>query len=266
MTPALRLEEVVVEYAPVRALDGLTLAVERGEWVAILGPNGAGKSTLLRVATGVVRPRSGAVFLGERSVARMTPREIARTAAVVPQEVWMPFPYTALEIVLMGRAPHLGWLGLEGEADYARGLAALARTDAAHLADRPLDTLSGGERQRVLLARAIAQEAPLLLLDEPTTHLDIAHQIHFLDLLRELHREGRTIVTILHDLNLAALYAPRLVLLAGGRLLADGSANEVLTESRLAQAFGARVCLARHPAVGCPVVLPLPGDRATAEA
>ena len=156
----------------------------------------------------------------------------------------------------MGRSPHLGGLGLEGEADVAIARAALERLGLADLERRPIQTLSGGERQRVLLARVLAQDTPIVLLDEPTAHLDIAHQQSTLELMAELHGEGRTVLVVLHDLNLASLYCPRLILLNAGRLVADGTPREVLTAERLREVYGAEVVVVPHPQSGLPVVLP----------
>jgi iron complex transport system ATP-binding protein len=255
LAPPVSLRAVTVRYGGFTALRSLSLELPPGSFAAVLGPNGAGKSTLVRVLTGLVAPAEGEVSYGKRPLARMAPAELARLVAVVPQDVWVPFEYTVLEMVLMGRAPHLGALGLERERDVAVAREALARLDLLALADRPIQTLSGGERQRVLLARALAQETPVLLLDEPTAHLDIAHQGATLRLLAALHAEGRTVAAVLHDLNLASLYCPRLVLLAGGAVAADGAPEEVLTEERLREVYGAAVTVGRHPENGRPVVL-----------
>jgi iron complex transport system ATP-binding protein len=232
--PGIELHGVSARYGAVEALRELSLFLPSGSFTAVLGPNGAGKSTLVRALTRVIALSGGRIRYGERELGEISQAELARTVAVVPQDVWVPFSYTVLEMVLMGRAPHLGMLGWEGEEDVAKARAALERLELLHLGDRPLPNLSGGERQRVLLARALAQEAPILILDEPTAHLDIAHQQRTLELMAELHREGRTVIAVLHDLNLASLYCPRLVLLHEGRLAADGPPAEVLTESRLA--------------------------------
>jgi iron complex transport system ATP-binding protein len=260
-SPAISLAGVSACYGAVEALRDLSLTFLSGSFTAVLGPNGAGKSTLVRALTRVVASSGGTIRYGKRELREISQAELARTVAVVPQDVWVPFSYTVLEMVLMGRAPHLGMLGWEGEEDLAKARAALERLELLHLEDRPLPNLSGGERQRVLLARALAQEAPILILDEPTAHLDIAHQQRTLELMAELHREGRTVIAVLHDLNLASLYCPRLVLLHEGGLAADGPPAEVLTESRLAQVYGAAVTVLAHPASGSPVVLPSPPSR-----
>ncbi len=245
-----------MRYGRREALRDLSLEFPAGTFAGILGPNGAGKSTLVRALTGLLSPAVGEVLYGDRPVSRLSPAEVARRVAVVPQDVWVPFEYSVLEMALMGRAPHLGLLGLEGERDLRLARAALARLGLAELEDRPVSTLSGGERQRVLLARALAQETPVVLLDEPTAHLDIAHQVEILELLAALHREGRTVLAVLHALTLAARFCPRLVLLAGGAVAADGPPGAVLTEPRLREVYGADVLVSGHPEDGGPVVLP----------
>jgi len=256
--PGVEVRAVTVRYGAFEALRSLTLALTPGSFTAVLGPNGAGKSTLVRALTRLAPLASGEIRFGERPLSHIRRAELARLVAVVPQDVWVPFEYSVLEMVLMGRAAHLGGLGLEGKGDVERARAALGRLGLLPFQDRPIQTLSGGERQRVLLARALAQDSPILLLDEPTAHLDIAHQVSTLRLMAELNGEGRTVVAILHDLNLAALYAPRLALLSGGRLAADGSPEEVLTKEILREVYGVDVVLTRHPQAGTPVVLPQP--------
>jgi iron complex transport system ATP-binding protein len=252
----IQIRSLTVRYRDFTALRSLSLEFEPGSMAAVLGPNGAGKSTLARALTRLVRAAEGEIRYGDRSLERISHAELARQVAVVPQDVWVPFDYTVLEMVLMGRAPHLGALGLEGERDVSLARASLERLGLLPLQQRSFQTLSGGERQRVLLARALAQDAPVLLLDEPTAHQDIGHQRGTLDLLAALNREGRTVLAVLHDLNLASLYFPRLVLLAAGEVAADGTAETVLTEERLREVYGAEVVVAPHPQNGRPVVLP----------
>lgn len=257
-------EQVVLDVAGVRAayvahpaLAGVTLRVERGEWLGILGPNGSGKTTLLRVLGGYLRPLGGTVLLEGRPVASYPSRERARRLAGVGAEPPPEFGFTVLEFVLLGRIPHAGpWEG-EGEEDRRAVERALRLTGTEALAGRPLAALSAGERQRVYLARALAQRPRVLLLDEPTAHLDLRYQQEVLALLERLRREeGLTLVTVLHDLNLAALYCQRLLLLAGGRVLAAGGAGEVLRPEVLRAAYGCEVCVAPHPVLGVPQVLP----------
>jgi iron complex transport system ATP-binding protein len=254
--PDLQISKLSVRYGERLALREISLDLPAGSFVAVLGPNGAGKSTLVRALTRLVAPASGEIRCAGRLLREWGTAELARTIAVAPQDVWAPFEYTVLEMVLMGRSPHLSGMGLESDADVAKARQSLARLDLSDLESRPIQTLSGGERQRVLLARVLAQDTPIVILDEPTAHLDIAHQQRTLGLMSDLNREGRTVVVVLHDLNLASLYCPRLVLLAEGRVCGDGPADEVLTEERLSEVYGARVLVSRHPQTGRPVVLP----------
>jgi iron complex transport system ATP-binding protein len=235
--------------------------VRPGEVLGLVGPNGSGKTTLIRAVTGAVRPVSGEVrLLGEDS-SRLSQRERALRAAVVPQEPLLPDAFSALEIVLMGRTPHLRLLQNEGASDLAAAERAMRATGTWEFADRPAGELSGGERQRVVVARALAQEAPLLLLDEPTAHLDLGHQAGVLELVRGVCREeGRAVLAVVHDLTLAARYCDRLVLLSVGRVAAEGSAEDVLRSGLLTAAYGAPVEVFPHPRTGRPVVTPSAGD------
>jgi cobalamin transport system ATP-binding protein len=244
-------------------LDDVSVAVGAGEVVGVVGPNGAGKTTLVRLLAGVVAPHAGTVLLDGTPLAGRPRRALARAVAMVPQDPRVEFPFTALEVVLMGRAPYLAGLGFARAPDVALARAALARLGLAGLEERTLDALSGGERQRVFLARALVQEPRVLLLDEPTTHLDLRHQATILAVVRaRVRAKGLGAVAVLHDLNLAAMACDRLVLLAGGRVVAAGTADEVLTAERLAAAFGAAVHVARHERADVPAVLPMPiGER-----
>lgn len=255
----LEADRVSFAYGPRRVLRDVSLAVERGELLGLIGPNGSGKTTLLRLLSGVLAPESGTVLLRGRPIAAHRRRALGQQIAVLPQDPRLEFPFTALEVVLMGRAPHLPALGFPGERDVAVARAAMARLEVSGVEGRPLDRLSGGERQRVLLARALAQEADLLLLDEPTTHLDLRHQAGIYDVLEDLRRErGTAVVSVLHDLNLAALYCDRLVLMAGGQVVAAGTPASVLTADALALAYQTRVYVGRHEVTGGPVVLVTP--------
>lgn len=246
---------VVVRYNGRVAVDRVDLEVVSGEWVAVIGPNGAGKSSLLRAVAGTVS-HQGEISIGGVEVRSLPRRRAARLVALVPQHPVLPEGMRALDYVLLGRTPHLGYLAVETTTDAVIAMEALQRLDASALAGRRLETLSGGERQRVVLARALAQQPEVLLLDEPTTALDIGHGQQVLDLVDELRLErGMSIVAAVHDLTLASQYAGRLVLLDGGRVVAEGSADEVLTEETLDRFSGARVTILRGPG-GEVVVVP----------
>jgi iron complex transport system ATP-binding protein len=256
---------VTVRYNGRTAVDRVDLDVAASEWVALIGPNGAGKSSLLRALSGTV-PFEGSVRLGESDVAAMARRQVARIVAVVPQHPVLPEGMRVADYVLLGRTPHLGYLAAESEADRAAAAAALNRLDGGDLAGRSLGTLSGGERQRVVLARALAQDPEVLLLDEPTAALDIGHGQQVLDLVDELRRErGIAVLAAVHDLTVAGQYADRLVLMDGGRVVAEGSADEVLTEDALGRFSNARVSIMRGPGGEVVVVPrrqgPVVGDR-----
>jgi iron complex transport system ATP-binding protein len=232
---------VGVEIGHSRLLDGVDLEVARGEWVCILGPNGAGKTTLVRVLAGLTA-HTGRVVIAETDVARLRPRARSRLVALVPQSPVVPPGMPVVDYVLLGRTPHIPAFGTERTQDYAVVERVLARLALGSLRHRRLDSLSGGERQRAVLARALVQETPVLLLDEPTTALDIGHQQEVLDLVDDLrHEHTLTVLSTMHDLTLASQYADRLVLLAGGRVVAEGKAHEVLDEDLLREHYGVNV-------------------------
>lgn len=243
------------QYGEKWVLRDVSLSVDEGEFFGILGPNGSGKSTLLNLIDGIRLPAEGEILLKGFAPGRMPRKDVARLVAVVPQEASWIFPLTVEEVVLMGRSPHRGRLAFESERDLAVARTAMEATDLLGLASRLTDSLSGGERQRVLIARALAQEPEVILMDEPTASLDIAHQIRTFDLIRSLSRRtGLTVVSVTHDMNLAALYCDRIALLVEGRLHALGRPAEVLTESRIREAYGVNVAVDRHPLTGLPRV------------
>ncbi|MBI4606452.1 MAG: ABC transporter ATP-binding protein [Planctomycetes bacterium] len=251
----LKVEGITVCYGARTALEDASLEVRPGEILALIGPNGSGKSTLIRAASGVIAPRRGRVTADGEDVHGLRPALRARKLAVVPQAVSLPEAFTARETVLLGRTAYLGWLGHETPADREAAAAAMERTRTAGLAARRLGDLSGGERQLVLVARALAQRARFLLMDEPTAHLDLRHEAAILGLARELaHSDGLGVLVALHDLNLAARHADRAALLDAGRIAATGSPAEVLTPERLSAAYGTEVEVVRHPDTGLPVV------------
>jgi iron complex transport system ATP-binding protein len=251
---ALVLDGVSVTLGGARVVDRLSCEVEPGEWLALIGPNGAGKTTAVRAIAGLVRYDGDIQVLGER--ARVLPRaQLARRVALVPQVPLVPAGLTVREYVLLGRTPHLGYFGSEGRTDHHAVDAALAQLDLVPFARRRLDTLSGGERQRATLARALAQDAPLLLLDEPTAALDMGRQQQVLELVDRLRRDrGLTVLSTMHDLTLAGQYADRLLLLDRGRLVAAGSADAVLTRALITEHYGAEVEVVDAPGSGFVVV------------
>ena len=239
-------------------LKDIFLEVDRGDLVGILGPNGSGKTTLLKLLGGVFPPASGSVTLDGRSLADWSRREIARRVAFVPQETTTAFDFTVLDIVLMGRFPHLGAFALEGPEDLAIARRALEATGTAAFEERAFSTLSGGEKQRVVVASALAQSPVLLLLDEPTASLDIGHQIEVQTLLRRLNADsGVTMVLSTHDLNLAAALCRRLVLLKDGHVLATGRTEEVLTPDAVRELYHVDAEVVWHPRAGHLTVVPI---------
>lgn len=253
----LRAEDVWAGYGAAPVLQGISLRLLRGEFVGLLGPNGSGKSTLLRVLSGVLPPQQGQIWLGGKPLYQMRAKEVAQKLAFVPQREEVAFGFTAWEVVLLGRAPYIGWWGKERAEDVQATQRAMERTDCLPLAERAVGTLSGGERQRVVLARGLAQETPLLFLDEPLTHLDVAHQVSTLSLLRQLNRdEGLTVLAALHDVNLASEFCDRLLVLHRGRLVADGIPSDVVTPELLARVFGVDAWVRVNPVTGRPHMLP----------
>ena len=241
MTLLLKAQGVSHRYGEKQVLEEVGLVLSPGEVVAALGPNGAGKTTLLRVLTGILRPTSGRVVLAGRDLARIPRRSIARALAVVPQEFSTAFPFSVQETVALGRAPHLNRFGGTSETDRSTVARCLEIFELAALAEQSFATLSGGEKQRVLLARALAQDCDLMLLDEPTAHMDLGHRLRTLEWLREwvaAAPDSRAALLISHDLVLAARYADRVVLLANGRCSAAGEPAQVLTEERILEVYG----------------------------
>lgn len=253
----LEIQSIETSYGPRKVLKGLSLSVDRGEVVALIGPNGSGKTTLIRSASGALPLVSGSIFADGQDISRLTEPQRARLVAVVPQARDLPDDFPVRQTVLLGRTPYLGWLGVAEAGDRSKVEWALERTGTIPLADRRIGELSGGEQQRVLLARALAQETPIMLLDEPTTFLDLRHQAGLLQLVKLLAVESKKAVLMaLHDLNLAALYADRVALLVDGELLSLGTPEEVLKKEILEAAFQAPVVVIPHPVYGTPLILP----------
>lgn len=233
-------------------LRDVDLTVGRGEFTGVLGPNGSGKTTLIRTLTGVLRPMSGRVRIAGADIAAQSPRERARQCATVAQKAPALSGVRALSLVLMGRYPYAAFLGGYGRADLERARQAMEDTGCLHLADRATDTLSGGELQRVVMAKALAQDTPLLLLDEAASNLDVARTVDMYDLLRDRNRAGLTILTVAHDLNLAALYCRRLVFLKNGSVAADGPTRDIFTAQTLSEIYETRLAVVPHPHNGAP--------------
>lgn len=255
---------VRIAYASEPVLDGLSLRVRRGEWLGILGPNGSGKTSLLRAISGYLPARTGHVLIEGRPLSSYTTRERALRMAAVGADLPLDVPLRVAEYVALGRTPHLAGWGREGPRDWRVVGQAMARTGISQLAHRPVTRLSAGERQKVVIARALAQEPRILLMDEPTSHLDIRHQVEIMDLFAELRsRLGLTLVAALHDVNLAALYCDRLVLLRHGRVFAAGEPGQVITADHIRRVYGCEVLVQSHPTAGVPQVVLLPSPRAT---
>ena len=262
MSGVIRVEEVAFSYPmaePRRgrpfALSGLSFEVAEGEILGVLGPNSAGKTTLIRLLTKILAPTRGTIEVDGASVQGLSRAELARRIAVVPQDVPEGLPFTVEQLVLMGRYPHAPRRFFETDEDLAIARAAMEATSVLDLADTPVRTLSGGERQRVVLARALAQRPRLLILDEPTAHLDLRYQVECVALLRRVNREqGTTVLLVSHDLNLAGELCDRLLLLADGRIARLGPPDEVLDEALLAAVYGCAVSVEKNPATGRPVV------------
>lgn len=255
----INLKQVSFSYGDTPVLHHIDLLVQEGEMVALLGPNGSGKTTLIKLLSGVLRPTAGDIHLDGSVLSRMKRRQVAQRVAVVPQQFSMPFAFTVREVVLLGRTPFLSLFSDEGEQDHRVVQQVIERIGIAALKERFFNELSGGERQKAILAMALAQEPKILLLDEPTAHLDINHQVEILDLVKSLNREqGVTVIGAMHDLNLAALYFDRLLLLKEGRIFADGTPEKLLTVETIEEVFAASVHVTQHPLTKSPHVVVIP--------
>jgi len=255
MEPVLTLKNVGFRYGEVQALKRINLQVKAGEILGILGPNGSGKSTLLKIMDGILRPREGEILIKGNPLKGLRRAQVAREVAMVSQENFFRFSFSTLEVVLMGRFPHLNRLQFEGKRDIDVAADALRATRTLELADRSIHELSGGERQRVLIARALAQEPRIMLLDEPTSFLDIAHQVQVLELIVRLNRElGLTVLMVLHDLNLTSEYCERLILLNKGSIVKTGTPEEVVTYQTIEEVYQTVVVVKENPLSGRPCV------------
>ncbi len=246
-------------YEENKVLRNLSFSVAKGGFFIVIGPNGSGKTTLLKVVSGIEKPEKGSLRILGKPVERYSRKSLARTVAFVPQMAAVDFPFTAGEVVAMGRSPHKGLLGLDDARDREVAAQSMEFTGVEHLANRKLDKLSGGEQQRVFIARAICQEPEVILLDEPTAALDLAHQVRVMDLMERLQKEkGVTIVMVSHDINLACMYAQTLLLLKDGEVVSIGSPEKVLTFDTLEKAYGCTLLVDRSPLGDFPRVTPVP--------
>ena len=245
--PALAAEGLVYHVQAKRLLDKVHIKADRGSFVGLIGPNGAGKSTLLKTVSGLLHAQEGSVSLEGRDLTTTSSKQVARTLAQVPQTPPYTYGFTGVELVLMGRYPHMGRFQVEGADDRRIAAESMRMTETEEFSDRLVETLSGGERQRVFIASALAQQPHVLLLDEPTSNLDILHQLKVLDIVQGLVAQGMTAVAAIHDLSLAARYCTSLVLMSGGQVVAEGVAEEVLTSANIEEAFGVRTVVFRDP-------------------
>jgi iron complex transport system ATP-binding protein len=252
----LEMQNVSLGYNHKPVLQDINLKASPGELVGLIGPNGSGKSTIIKALSRIMHPYSGRILLDGKDITGIPRRELARLVGVVPQMPLLPSTFTAFEIVLMGRNPHLGLFQSESHRDWAIAWQAMEQTAALSLANRRVNELSGGEIQCLLIARVLVQETKAILLDEPTANLDIGRQVEILDLIKKLCMESKlTVLAALHDLNLAAQYCDRLCLIDGGRIHAEGTPSEVITDKNIKQVYGAGNCVYPHPASGLPIVL-----------
>jgi len=262
MAVLLKIQNLSGGYLKEDVVKDISLEVNTGDFLGLIGPNGSGKTTLLRLATRILYPHKGTISFKQDNIFTMPLKEFCRNVAFVAQDMGANFSFSVMEIVLMGRIPHLKRMQSETKRDIRICEDVLAVTDALHLKDKMIDELSAGERQRVLIARALAQEPQLLFLDEPTSHLDIGHQIQVLDLLKKLNRENRlTIVMIQHDLNLASAYCNRIALIGDGSIYREGSPDEVLTYQNIEAVYKTIVLVNENPVTKKPNIILVPGDK-----
>jgi len=254
----LTIDGIDCSYGSVKVLEDIQFAVESGEFLGILGPNGSGKTTLLRSISRVLKPKKGTIFIGDTNIYKLKTLEVAKQLAVVPQDTPVTFDFTSLEVVLMGRNPHMPRFRMESREDLAIAKNSMELTSTWQFADRPVTELSGGEKQRVIIARALTQEPKILLLDEPTTHLDICNQLEIMDLLKQLCKTKKLlIIAVFHDFNLAARYCDSLILLNEGKIVAVGESNETLTSENVKKVFHVDTIVKKHPVTGSLHVIPI---------
>jgi iron complex transport system ATP-binding protein len=259
MKPSINVNNLSHSFGETLVLKNISFQVPQRDFFIIIGPNGSGKTTLMKVISGILKPKNGELKILNHPIDQYHRKDLARTIAFVPQMTFADFPFTVTEIVLMGRSPYLGILGLEQENDLEVANQAIAFTGLEHLAHRKLDQLSGGEQQRVYIARAICQEPDIILLDEPTASLDLAYQVRIMDLMEKLKTEkGITVVMVSHDVNLAAMYADHLMLLHEGQVVCQGLPDEVLTYKTLEETYGCTLLVDESPLGNFPRVTLVP--------
>jgi iron complex transport system ATP-binding protein len=261
MPPLLKIDNVSGGYLTDMIVKDMSIDVSKGDFLGLIGPNGSGKTTLLRLATRILRPSQGSISFNQQDIYQMPLKEFCRNVAFVSQDIGSNFSFSVMDIVLMGRIPHLKRLQFETKQDIKITQEALKETDCFYLKDKMIDELSAGERQRVIIARALAQEPELLFLDEPTSHLDIGHQIKILDLLKKLNRDKNlTIVMVQHDLNLASGYCNRIALISEGRIFKHGAPEAVLTYENIESVYKTVVLVNENPVTKKPSIVLVPGD------
>jgi len=260
MPASIHAENLYYAYDGFRVLTNLSFTVHRGEFFIVIGPNGSGKTTLMRIIAGLLKPDQGNLTVQGQPIYKYKRKDLARRIAFVPQQIPTDFPFIVSDVVLFGRAPHMGTFGLESHEDIAIADQAMVFTEVAHLARRRLDQLSGGECQRVFIARAVCQHPDIIVLDEPTASLDIAHQLRIMDMMEKMREEKNvTVIMVSHDVNLAAMYADTLMLLNRGEIVKNGPPREVLTYETLESVYGCTLLVDENPLGDYPRVTPVPG-------
>ncbi|MDO9263911.1 MAG: ABC transporter ATP-binding protein [Desulfosalsimonadaceae bacterium] len=257
---SIQAEKLYYAYDGSRVLNNLSFTVRRGEFFIVIGPNGSGKTTLMRIIAGLLKPDQGTLAVQGQPIHQYKRKDLAQRIAFVPQQIPTDFPFIVSDVVLFGRAPHMGMFGLESGEDLAFADQAMAFTEVGHLAGRRIDQLSGGECQRVFIARAVCQNPDIIVLDEPTASLDIAHQLRIMDMMEKMREEKNvTVIMVSHDVNLAAMYADTLMLLNRGEIVKHGSPADVLTYETLESVYGCTLLVDDNPLGDYPRVTPVPG-------
>ena len=251
----IELKSISAGYNNIKILTDISLKIGTGDFIGIIGPNGTGKTTLLKIISGLLLPLNGEVIINDKNIKEYRKKELAKLQGVVTQQFFFSLPFTCLDVVLMGRFPYINWF--EGEQDYEIARQAMELTDTYALKDRAIQEISGGELQRVRIARAIAQEPKFLLLDEPTAHLDIHHEIRILEILKKLNSKGLTVVVVSHNLNTISAYTQKIAILSKGKIIKVGSPAEVVEKSLIEEVYGTQVLIKENPLTHTPYVIPI---------